>query len=413
MTTATSKITPQLTADRRSLLDALQRAQTVAPKRFPKPILTGILLRAEEGRLHISATDGEITFNTRVPADGNLPACVVSCVELVRRIKASRQPSCTLSLRSRSQQLQVNGGRVTHALPTMSLGDFPVVQTECAGETITVAADVAAKALAVSSRAVARETSRYAINGVQLESDDDGVRLAATDGRRLVIAGLQCETTTYRGQVIIPVRFAHLVQRWSSKLDAPLAITITTSSTDEGTRLPAEVTIAGPDWLLHTRELDGHFPRYREFVPSSGSRFAVDRQSLIETLKQVTLATSSESRMVRVDLSPRRIQLSASSPDMGKAHARLTARFLGGGDSTIRSAFNPGYLLDALAVLPGEQVVIDLHQNGCGRDNTVYGKPALLYALGDESVRWIVMPLNAGLEATRENLGSNYREQAA
>ena len=119
------------------------------------------------------------------------------------------------------------------------------------------------------------------------------------------------------------------------------------------------------------------------------------------------------SNMVRVDFTPRRIQLSAGSPEVGAATAKLTARFLGGGDSTIHTAFNSAYLLDALKSLDGEQVVIDIGQNGCGRDGKVFGKPAMLYAQGNEATRCVLMPVNAGLPATRENLGTNYREEAA
>jgi DNA polymerase III sliding clamp (beta) subunit (PCNA family) len=105
--------------------------------------------------------------------------------------------------------------------------------------------------------------------------------------------------------------------------------------------------------------------------------------------------------------------LSAGDPGIGESAATLPARFLGGDDRVIHSAFNPAYVLDALNSLAGDQVVIDLDQNGLGCDGKVFSKPALLYALGDESVRWVVMPVSAGLTPTPENLGSNYREEAA
>ncbi|MBU0640653.1 MAG: hypothetical protein KKB50_17460 [Planctomycetes bacterium] len=45
---------------------------------------------------------------------------------------------------------------------------------------------------------------------------------------------------------------------------------------------------------------------------------------------------------------------------------------------------------------------------GYGSDRKVYSKPALIYDRYNAAVRWVLMPVNAGLEATRENLGSNY-----
>ncbi|KKK96116.1 hypothetical protein LCGC14_2666000, partial [marine sediment metagenome] len=152
---------------------------------------------------------------------------------------------------------------------------------------------------------------------------------------------------------------------------------------------------------------------FGDAVPASQSKFVIDRGSLIEALKEVALATTEDPRAVRVDLTPDLVRLSAESPEYGKSEDRVPAEFLSGGDSTIHTAFNPAYLLDALKSLDGEQVVIDIGQNGFGYHGKVFGKPAILYTHGNEATRCVVMPVNAGLPATRENLGSNYHGDAA
>ena len=81
------------------------------------------------------------------------------------------------------------------------------------------------------------------------------------------------------------------------------------------------------------------------------------------------------------------------------------------GDAVIRTAFNPAYLLDALKSLTGDAVVIDIDQNGYGCDHKVFSKPAILYTQHDPATRWTVMPVNAGLAVTRENLGSNFPKE--
>ncbi len=91
---------------RKALLAALDRVRAVVPARFSKPILTGIRLDASDGWLHLAATDGEIKLFTQVEAEGHLPPCVVSCAELVRRVKASKGDACTLALRARPPRLE-------------------------------------------------------------------------------------------------------------------------------------------------------------------------------------------------------------------------------------------------------------------------------------------------------------------
>jgi DNA polymerase III sliding clamp (beta) subunit (PCNA family) len=162
--------------------------------------------------------------------------------------------------------------------------------------------------------------------------------------------------------------------------------------------------------LIATYECDGRFPIYRDVMPRSSSKFAIPRAALVETLAEVALTTNEESRMVRLDLGPQELLLQAEAPGVGSSEARLPSEFLGGGDAVIRTAFNPAYLLDALKTLDSDAVVIDVGQNGYGSDRTVFSKPALIYDRYNAVVRWVLMPVNAGLEATRENLGSNYPE---
>jgi DNA polymerase III sliding clamp (beta) subunit (PCNA family) len=114
--------------------------------------------------------------------------------------------------------------------------------------------------------------------------------------------------------------------------------------------------------------------------------------------------------MVRLDLTSDHVGLSAHSSGIGASEATVPAKFIGGSDAEIHTAFNPAYVLDALKTLGNNELIIDVQQNGLGCDGTVFSKPAIIYARHDPSVRWLLMPISAGLEPTRANLGSNYRK---
>ncbi len=94
----------------------------------------------------------------------------------------------------------------------------------------------------------------------------------------------------------------------------------------------------------------------------------------------MTLATGDCTRGVAVSLRPRSLELSASSPEVGSASAKLPAKFLGGGDSVIHTGFDPEFLPEALCTLPDKRVIVDLAQNGYAKvDGSVVGQPALFY----------------------------------
>jgi len=397
-----------LEVSRVALVDTLDRARHVVPTRFPKPILTCVRLEAVDNWLRISATDGELALFTQMPVEGELPACVVPFAELSRRLKASKQATCALSLSANGEQFLINGGRVAHTLHTLPVDDFPPVNDAYVGETVSIDAAELVGALRIANLAVAKETSRYAIDGVLLESDQKGTRLVATDGRRLVVVGLHVAECEFTGRVILPGRFVRLIEKLTEKHTDYLVLSIARQKTEKGEEVPGHLFAAGPDWLLSTYEPEGRFPLYEDVMPRSHSRFAVQRDTLMESLSEVALATSDDSRMVRIDLSPKQVRLSAESAGIGESSATLAGKFLGGGDAVIHTAFNPAYLLDALKSLSGDTLIIDVDQNGFGCDRKVFGKPAIIYAEHDPVTRWVVMPVNAGLPATRENLGSNF-----
>ena len=402
-----------LEVSRATLVDTLDRARHVVPTRFPKPILMCVRLEAADNWLRISANDGDMALFTQMPVDGELPSCVVPFAELTRRLRASKHATCALSLSAGGEQLLINGGRVEHALHTLPVDDFPPVNDAYVGQTVSIDAAELVAALRIANLAVAKETSRYAIDGVLLESDKKGTRLVATDGRRLVVVGLHVAESEFTGRAILPGRFVRLIEKLTEKHTDYLVLSIARQKTEKGEEVPGHLFAAGPDWLLSTYEPEGRFPLYEDVMPRSHSRFAVPREALIESLSEVALATSDDSKMVRIDLSPQQVRLSAESAGIGESSAMLGAKFLGGGDAVIHTAFNPAYLLDALKSLTGDTLIIDVDQNGFGCDRKVFGKPAIIYAEHDPVTRWVVMPVNAGLPATRENLGSNFKEEMA
>ena len=394
---------------RAALVKLLDRAKHVVPARFPKPILTCVRLEAFDRLLRLQATDGELSLYAHLPVDDELPACVVPLGELIRRLKSSKHPTCSLSLSDDGQRLLINGGRVEHALQTYDTAEFPVVPSQLNGDSIEVDAAELVHAVKVASHAVAKEPSRYAIDGILLESNEKGSRLVATDGRRLVTVELR-DAGELDGLALMPHRFCRLIEKLTDRDTDFLAIAVHRETNEKGESLPGRIFAAGPDWLIATYECDGRFPIYRDVMPRSCSKFAIERSALAETLMEVSLTTNEESRMVRLDLGPQELLLCAEAPGVGRSEAKLRIEFLGGGDAMIRTAFNPAYLLDALKTLDSDAVVIDVGQNGYGSDHKVFSKPALIYDRYNAVARWVLMPVNAGLEATRENLGSNYPE---
>jgi DNA polymerase-3 subunit beta len=324
VTTALAEPTTALQVDRKALLLALSRVERIAVQRSPKPILRGVRLHAQNGQLFLAATDLDVSISTRIAASDDLPPCVVPCQELTRRIKAGKAPDCTLQLDSQDGVLIVNGGRVEHTLCTLPVDEFPPVPGDAPGETICVRTDELKAALGTVLAAVARDPSRYAIDGALLEADDAGVRFVATDGRRMVIVELEQFETGFRGSVILTRQLITLTRRLAdAKHDDIIALHIASQSDKGDEAQPARIAVTGSEWTLSGMAHEGSFPHYRDVLPKSGKRFVVDRDLLLATLEEVALATDLDRKGVVLELAAEQIGLSAYSAGNGSANGTV------------------------------------------------------------------------------------------
>ena len=409
MTRTQSNLT-QLRANRKQLLAALQRVGRVITRNSVKPILQCIRLEVSDGMLRLSATDLDVSLTTLVEAEGELSPCLVSGAELTRRVKAGKDDICSLGLNKRQGTLTLNGGTVEHRLNTLELAEFPVVPDRSVGSQLSIRGQGLRSALTITLAGTAREMTRYAIGAVLLEADGRGARLVATDGRRMAIVDLNPLEQEFTGQVLLPKKLASLVTKLINRKDNDyIRVAVEPKVDDKGNKLPAKLFVAGRDWLLTSEQHEGNFPVYRDVVPVSASQFVVDRLALLDTLEEVAIATDEEPRGVQVDLRPRSVKLSAKAPQVGESSGTVKARFQGGGDPRIITAFNPAFLRDALTTLSSDQVIIDVGQNRPDRTgDRVCGKPAIIHSATSQAVRWVVMPVSTGLKASPETLGSNY-----
>src|SRR5262249_15534405 len=85
----------KLNIERAVLLKALGHVQSVVERRTTIPILSNVLLRADAGRLALSATDMDLEIVERVPArierDGATTAPAHTLYDIVRKLREGAQ----------------------------------------------------------------------------------------------------------------------------------------------------------------------------------------------------------------------------------------------------------------------------------------------------------------------------------
>src|SRR6201998_632663 len=181
----------KLIVERAALLKALTHVQSVVERRTTIPILSNVLLRAEAGRLALSATDMDLEIIERVPGqierEGRPPAPAHTLYDIVRKLREGAQVEIQSS--GERNAMVLRSGRSIFTLQCLPPEDYPVMAS---GETPHNFALPASELRTLIDRtrfAISTEETRYYLNGIYLHATKNEevrvIRAVAPDGHRL------------------------------------------------------------------------------------------------------------------------------------------------------------------------------------------------------------------------------------
>src|SRR2546430_10678937 len=151
-------------------------------------ILSGVLLRAEGGRLHLAATDMELSLRSsldaQVEGEGSVVVPGRLLVELVRLLPDSE---VTIEHRAEESVVHVTSGPSTSTLHTYAAEDFPRLPDLDALGTFTVDRESLLDTVSRVARSASRDESRPVLTGILVRFETGTIVMAATDSYRLSV----------------------------------------------------------------------------------------------------------------------------------------------------------------------------------------------------------------------------------
>src|SRR2546423_5785106 len=170
-------------------------------------ILSGVLLRAEAGRLHLAATDMELSLRSsldaQVEGDGSVVVPGRLLVELVRLLP---DDEVTIEYRVDESVVHVTSGPSTSALHTYAAEDFPRLPDLDAVGTFTVERESLLDTVSRVARSASRDEARPVLTGILVRFETGKIVMAATDSYRLSVKENRLAGDVPELEAIIPAR---------------------------------------------------------------------------------------------------------------------------------------------------------------------------------------------------------------
>jgi DNA polymerase-3 subunit beta len=226
--------------------------------------------------------------------------------------------------------------------------DFPALPEAKAKGGVELPGRVLRELIERTAFAITTEDARYYLAGALLALDKEGAAMVATDGHRLAYARRPASLNVGEPQkVLIPRKAVSEVARLLEQDDTALLQQV------EGHLV---FTIGGR--TLASKMIEGQFPAYEKVIAVAGDKtLELDRERLATAIRRVSLLSSERTRTVKLSVAPGRLELAASSPDLGEAKESIGTDYKGG---ALEIGFNAQYLLDFLAAAGGKAVALEL-----------------------------------------------------
>src|ERR671936_385883 len=310
-------------------------------------ILAGVLLRAEGGRLHLAATDMELSLRSsleaQVSGDG---AVVVPGRLLVDLVRLLPDNEVTIEHRVDESVARITSGPSSSSLHTYAAEDFPRLPDLDAVGTFTVDRESLLDTVSRVARSASRDESRPVLTGILVRFEAGKIVMAATDSYRLSVKETDLDGDLPDLEAIIPARALSELSRIAQSGD-----TIELGVHEN------QVVFAADDVWLTTRRIDGQFPNYKQLLPETFEHeLTLPRNELLDVVRRVGVMVQRTSP-IQLRFAEGELTVFARTQDVGEAKESLPVPFSG---ESLEIGFNAEFLREGIESIGADEIRLRL-----------------------------------------------------
>ncbi|MDI9817987.1 MULTISPECIES: DNA polymerase III subunit beta [unclassified Legionella] len=363
-----------LTLAKDQLLTPLLIVSGAVDKKQSLAILSNILLCLNDNQLRLTATDLEMEITARIYCDlshsaGRITVPAKKFIDIIRSLDDEATATITL----KGDIVIISAGRSQFKLATLPADNFPVSEDELSEVELTLPRLAFITLLQSTHFAMSQHDVRIFLNGLLLELNPQAITAVATDGHRMAVSKLACDSISAHHRFLLPKKGVQEMLRLLNNSDEEhIAV-----SAGKG-----HFKLSTQEYTFQSRLIEARFPPYIKAIPKSQDKFIlVDRDILKRALARIVILAHEKSRAVVLHMQSGSLTLIANNQEQEEAMEILEAHTDG---SEIKIGVNAGYLLDVLNFL-GEGLVRLSMTNA---DSSI-----LVESIEDENYQYVIMPM--------------------
>ncbi|MCH2205796.1 MAG: DNA polymerase III subunit beta [Lentisphaerales bacterium] len=359
----------KITIDQSALASGLAHVQSAVSNRPTIPVLSNLLLQAENGQLTITATDLDLSISTSlecsVEAEGSTTLPAKKLIQIIRQLNDAPVTIDT----DENHVSSISCHNSFFKLLGINDSEFPTEDGLEEARTFTLPNIQLRKMLEKISYSVSTDETRHVLNGILLSIREGTLTAVATDGRRLALIETVLDSSeVVDGDTILPSKAVSELQKLLSD-----AGEVKISLGDTRALFETNNTV------MRTKLVEGTYPNYRQVIPGGFSQMIeIPREELSKALSRVSLILTESGSSVKLEMESDKVILSASS-NADESSEPIPVTYLG---DNLAISFNPNFLHEPLKKLDCNNITIKFND-----------KISPIGIFGDEGFLYVIMPM--------------------
>lgn len=360
----------------------------IASKNSNLPILSNILIKAENKNLIFSATNLEIGITAmmrgKVESDGEFSIDAKLLSSYIALLPKER-----IDLELVDEELKIQCQKQKTKIKGQGAADFPLIPKIDKQHPYILSVKNLKDAIYGVSFSASTSDIRPELSGVFLSFNGEELILAATDSYRLAEKKIklisnekQKNITDFQGEkVIVPVKTLQEVSRILGLIKEDESME--SVDTVEVYLSENQIMFVYNGVELVSRLIEGQYPDYTQIIPDKfGSKLKINTTELTKAVKVTSLFTKSGVFDVRLDYnSSNELKITSSSSQTGENNSSVDMEKSGDSGEII---LNYRYLLDGLQNIGSENIEIEI---------TDSNNPCVIRSENNKDYLYLIMPI--------------------
>ncbi|SMD18633.1 DNA polymerase III subunit beta [Rhizobium sp. RU36D] len=337
-----------LKLEKPALLAALAVVLDVVKGKNTIPILSNVLIERDGQEIAISGGNLSMDIRTRCAAElgSDFHDFTVPAHQFAQIVRNAAEDRILIDDAPESGQIVVRSGRSRLKLPTIATNAFPKLPLPTSPKTISLSSDVLDKAIKAVAFAADNDSTRPYLCGVYFYPCDDGLVLAATDGKkfskRLIRSISLDDDVSGLPAIIIP-----------NEAIGPIRKLLSTGEDVEIIHDAAKVMVEVGGTRLISKLVEGTFIDYERFQPPASSvTMTVSAAALTGAIARVLVATPKAEYGMNFAVTSDTLSLSARDIASGEGEDEIAVMASG----SVTTGFNGAMLDECIDHVDGDEI---------------------------------------------------------